>query len=113
MRTKSRHSGESPAILPSAQTACKRENKLQRERVLRHKERVTCSLTSSFGLMRSCTKMGTAPFAMTTRVCSDVPDAMFVNAHALSNCSIGLSPICAKELQSTERRKRGEMLLNE
>ena len=38
--------------------------------------------------------MGTAPLAMTTRVCSDVPEAMFVSAHAASNCSIGLSPHC-------------------
>mmetsp|Transcript_43523 Transcript_43523/g.120355 ORF Transcript_43523/g.120355 Transcript_43523/m.120355 type:complete len:209 (-) Transcript_43523:205-831(-) len=74
VRTKSRHSGESPAMLPSAHTACSR--------------------TSSFGLMRSCTKMGTAPLAITTRVCSEVPEAMFVSAQALSNCSIGLSPIC-------------------
>mmetsp|Transcript_27166 Transcript_27166/g.61396 ORF Transcript_27166/g.61396 Transcript_27166/m.61396 type:complete len:234 (-) Transcript_27166:271-972(-) len=72
--TISRHSGESPAILPRAQTAC--------------------SLTSSFGLISSCTKMGTAPFAITTRVCSDVPDAILVSAQALSNCNIGLSPIC-------------------
>mmetsp|Transcript_45701 Transcript_45701/g.148557 ORF Transcript_45701/g.148557 Transcript_45701/m.148557 type:complete len:377 (-) Transcript_45701:232-1362(-) len=72
--TRSRHSGESPAMLPSAQTACSR--------------------TSSLGDIRSCTKMGTAPLAITTRVCSDVPDAMLVSAHALSNCSIGLSPHC-------------------
>ena len=72
--TRSRHSGESPAMLPSAHTACSR--------------------TSSFGLSSSWTKIGTAPLAMTTRVCSDVPDAMFVSAHALSNCSIGLSPHC-------------------
>ena len=38
--------------------------------------------------------MGTAPLAMTTRVCSDVPEAMFVSAHAASNWSIGLSPHC-------------------
>mmetsp|Transcript_5160 Transcript_5160/g.11211 ORF Transcript_5160/g.11211 Transcript_5160/m.11211 type:complete len:420 (-) Transcript_5160:345-1604(-) len=75
-RTRSRHSGESPAMLPRAHTACSR--------------------TSSLGLMSSCTKMGTAPLAMTTRVCSDVPEAMLVSAHADSNWSIGLSPHCRK-----------------
>mmetsp|Transcript_2162 Transcript_2162/g.6387 ORF Transcript_2162/g.6387 Transcript_2162/m.6387 type:complete len:248 (+) Transcript_2162:1009-1752(+) len=67
--TKSRHVGESPAMLPSAQTACSR--------------------TSSLGDSNNRQKMGTAPSSMTTRVCSDVPDAMFVSAHAASNCSAG------------------------
>ena len=31
--------------------------------------------------------MGTAPFSITMRVWSDVPDATFVKAHAASNCS--------------------------
>lgn len=31
-------------------------------------------------------KTGTAPDSMTTWVCSDVPEAMFVKAHAASNC---------------------------
>lgn len=30
--------------------------------------------------------MGTAPLSMTTRVCSEVPEATFVSAHAASNC---------------------------
>mmetsp|Transcript_21097 Transcript_21097/g.60192 ORF Transcript_21097/g.60192 Transcript_21097/m.60192 type:complete len:259 (-) Transcript_21097:507-1283(-) len=72
--TKSRHGGESPAILPRAHTAC--------------------SLTSSFGLERMRTKIGTAPTSMTTLVWSDVPEAMFVNAQAASNCNAGLSSRC-------------------
>ena len=72
--TLSRVAVVSPAMLPSAHTACSR--------------------TSSFGESKSCTKMGTAPLAMTTRVCSEVPEAMLVRAHALSNWSIGLSPHC-------------------
>ena len=32
-------------------------------------------------------KYGTAPAWITTCVCSDVPDAMFVSAHAASNCT--------------------------
>lgn len=31
--------------------------------------------------------MGTAPWSITTRVWSDVPDAMFVSAQAASNCT--------------------------
>mmetsp|Transcript_18048 Transcript_18048/g.46638 ORF Transcript_18048/g.46638 Transcript_18048/m.46638 type:complete len:268 (-) Transcript_18048:483-1286(-) len=69
--TRSRHSGESPAMLPSAHTACSR--------------------TSSLSESSSCTKMGTAPFEITSRVCSDVPDAMLVSAHAASNWRAGLS----------------------
>ena len=38
--------------------------------------------------------MGTAPESITTRVCSDVPDAMLVSAHAASNCSAGVSSRC-------------------
>ena len=53
-----------------------------------------CSRTSSLGLIRSCTKIGTAPLAITMRVCSLVPDAMLVSAHAASNWSIGLSADC-------------------
>ena len=73
-RTRSRHSGESPAMLPSAHTASSR--------------------TSSFGDVSSCTKMGTAPWAITTCACSDVPELMFVSAHAASNWSVGLSAHC-------------------
>ena len=61
-RTRSRQSGESPAMFPSAHTACSR--------------------TSSFGLARRRTKIGTAPKLITTRVCSLVPEAIFVNAQA-------------------------------
>jgi hypothetical protein len=46
----------------------------------------TCSRTSSLGELRSWTKIGTAPWSMTTRVWSDVPDAILVSAHAASNC---------------------------
>mmetsp|Transcript_5934 Transcript_5934/g.17654 ORF Transcript_5934/g.17654 Transcript_5934/m.17654 type:complete len:204 (-) Transcript_5934:193-804(-) len=70
--TRSRHSGESPAMLPRAHTACSR--------------------TSSLAESSSCTKMGTAPLEITSLVCSEVPEAMFVSAHAASNCSAGLSP---------------------
>ncbi len=69
--TISRHSAESPAIFPSAQTACSR--------------------TSSFVDKSSWQKIGTAPCWMTVRVSSDVPDAMFVKAHAASNCNVGFS----------------------
>lgn len=31
--------------------------------------------------------MGTAPWSITTRVWSDVPDAIFVSAQAASNCT--------------------------
>ena len=55
-------------MLPSAQTACSR--------------------TSSTGDESSSMKMGTAPASMTTCVCSDVPDAMFVSAQAASNCAV-------------------------
>lgn len=47
----------------------------------------TCSRTSSLGDSSSCTKMGTAPLSMTTLVCSEVPDATLVRAHAASNCA--------------------------
>lgn len=50
-----------------------------------------CSRTSSLGLMSSRTKIGTAPFSITTRVWSLVPLAMLVSAHADSNCKAGLS----------------------
>lgn len=40
------------------------------------------------------TKIGTAPFSMTTLVWSLVPLAMLVNAHADSNCRAGLSSRC-------------------
>ena len=61
---------------------------------LRFPAPLTCSLTSSLGEMRSWTKMGTAPSAITTLVWSEVPDAMLVSAQAASNCSGGLSWRC-------------------
>lgn len=67
-RVKSRKRGPSPAMLPSAQTACSR--------------------TSAWGHEASSMKMGTAPLSMTTRVCSEVPEEMLVSAHvASSSCS--------------------------
>jgi hypothetical protein len=65
--TKSRHCGLSPAMLPSAQTACSR--------------------TSNVGDASSLMNSGTAPEWITTCVFSAVPDAMFVSAHAASNCA--------------------------
>jgi hypothetical protein len=38
--------------------------------------------------------MGTAPWAITTCVCSDVPELMFESAHAASNWSVGLLAHC-------------------
>mmetsp|Transcript_159 Transcript_159/g.264 ORF Transcript_159/g.264 Transcript_159/m.264 type:complete len:207 (-) Transcript_159:13-633(-) len=72
--TRSRQGGESPAMLPNAHTAC--------------------SLTSSLGLSNNLTNMGTAPTSITTLVCSLVPLAIFVKAHAASNCKAGLSSLC-------------------
>lgn len=46
---------------------------------------LTCSRTSSLGEARSFTNIGTAPLSITTLVFSDVPEAMFVRAHAASN----------------------------
>lgn len=63
--TWSLHSGESPAMLPSAHTAC--------------------SCTSSLLELSNSMNMGTAPASITIRVCSDVPEAMFVSAQAASN----------------------------
>jgi hypothetical protein len=45
----------------------------------------TCSRTSSLGEPSSLTKIGTAPWSITTFVFSEVPDAMFVRAQAASN----------------------------
>lgn len=64
-KTKSRHNGESPAIFPNAQTAC--------------------SCTSSCGDSNKYINTGTASASITFLVCSDVPEAIFVNAHAASN----------------------------
>mmetsp|Transcript_14938 Transcript_14938/g.32998 ORF Transcript_14938/g.32998 Transcript_14938/m.32998 type:complete len:223 (-) Transcript_14938:112-780(-) len=78
--TRSLHCTLSPATLPSAQAACSR--------------------TSSLGLISSRMKIGTAPASITYRVCSEVPEAMFVRAQAASNCRAGFSAICRK---STKR----------
>ena len=64
-RTMSRQSGPSPAMLPSAHTACSR--------------------TSSAGDSSSPMKMGMAPASMTVAVWSRCPEAMFVSAQAASN----------------------------
>mmetsp|Transcript_16699 Transcript_16699/g.43914 ORF Transcript_16699/g.43914 Transcript_16699/m.43914 type:complete len:307 (+) Transcript_16699:993-1913(+) len=66
-RTRSRRRGQSPAMLPSAQTAC--------------------SETAMCGEPRSVTRAGTASCFTTTSHCAAVPDAMFVRHHAASNCS--------------------------
>ena len=55
--------------------------------------RRACSFTSSLGLVRSRAKMETAPWSTTTRQCSDVPAATFVNAQALSIWSSVLSSL--------------------
>jgi len=46
-----------------------------------------CSQTSSFGELKSFTKLGMAPVLTTSMVCSKVPEAMLVRAHVASNCS--------------------------
>jgi hypothetical protein len=78
-RTMSRHSAESPAMFPSAHTACSR------------------TLGSSF--RSSWIKMGIAPLSMTARVWVGVPLATFVRAHAASNWSLG----SGTERNSTKR----------
>lgn len=45
-----------------------------------------CSATLFDGDFSKLTNFGTAPALATVTVCSDVPDAMLVNAHAASNC---------------------------
>mmetsp|Transcript_25861 Transcript_25861/g.71330 ORF Transcript_25861/g.71330 Transcript_25861/m.71330 type:complete len:465 (+) Transcript_25861:780-2174(+) len=69
--TKSRQRGESPAMLPSAH--------------------IDCSRTAVSGCCISATNTGTAPLSITTRACSDVPDATLVIAHAASKTSVGSS----------------------
>mmetsp|Transcript_110251 Transcript_110251/g.311027 ORF Transcript_110251/g.311027 Transcript_110251/m.311027 type:complete len:350 (+) Transcript_110251:466-1515(+) len=67
--TRSRKFGESPAMLPNAQTACSR--------------------TSSLVDCKRFTKTGKAPWSTTTFVWSAEPEAMFVSTHAASNCRSG------------------------
>mmetsp|Transcript_20388 Transcript_20388/g.65167 ORF Transcript_20388/g.65167 Transcript_20388/m.65167 type:complete len:375 (-) Transcript_20388:373-1497(-) len=69
--TRSRHRGESPAMLPKAHIDCSRK------------------FESSW--RASCTSTGTAPLSRRTRVCSEVPEATLVTAHAASNASMGSS----------------------
>lgn len=66
-RTRSRGIAPSPAMFPSAHTAC--------------------SATLGDADLSNATNFGIAPCLTTTRVCSDVPDATFVKAHAASNCN--------------------------
>lgn len=66
LRIKSRACGPSPAIFPKAHTAC--------------------SLTKGDTDLSSFTNFSTAPCSITFCVCSDVPEAIFVNTHAASNC---------------------------
>lgn len=70
VRIRSRALGPSPAIFPKPHTAC--------------------SATLGDGDFSSITKSGTAPYFITTCVCSDVPEATLVNAHAASNCKATL-----------------------
>ena len=70
LRTKSLALDPSPAIFPKAQTAC--------------------SATFEAGDFKSSTNLGIPPFAITTCVCSDVPEATFVNAQHASNWRRGL-----------------------
>lgn len=66
LSTSSRVGAPSPAILPNAQTDC-----------LATLIDADCNRLTSFGI---------APALTTASVWSDVPDAMFVNAHAASYC---------------------------
>ena len=49
------------------------------------RQRCSYSQTLSLGELRSYANMGTTPLSITTLVCSDVPEAMFVRAQAASN----------------------------
>mmetsp|Transcript_126875 Transcript_126875/g.364924 ORF Transcript_126875/g.364924 Transcript_126875/m.364924 type:complete len:332 (-) Transcript_126875:103-1098(-) len=79
-RTKSRKFAQSPAMFPSAHTACSR--------------------TSSSGDCKSSTKSGKAPCSTTMRVWSAVPEAMLVSTQAASNWSLG----CPTSLRSCTTR---------
>mmetsp|Transcript_5917 Transcript_5917/g.14032 ORF Transcript_5917/g.14032 Transcript_5917/m.14032 type:complete len:342 (+) Transcript_5917:785-1810(+) len=70
--TTSRAGTESPAMLPSAQT--------------------TCSWMSSLGERSFSTKIGTTSRSSSSCTFSVVPAAMFVRAHAVSNCNSRQSP---------------------
>mmetsp|Transcript_99774 Transcript_99774/g.281696 ORF Transcript_99774/g.281696 Transcript_99774/m.281696 type:complete len:248 (-) Transcript_99774:695-1438(-) len=64
---KSRSATESPAMLPSAHTACSR--------------------TSPFGEPNNRMKAGSAPTSTTALVCGAEPEAMLVSTHKISNWS--------------------------
>lgn len=68
--TRSRSAGPSPMMFPRAHTAC--------------------SQTFGCGDDNNLRNNGTAPECTTAIVCADVPEAMFVKAHAASNCKFGL-----------------------
>lgn len=99
-RTRSRYLGESAAILPNAHTACISKWMLKKghthdlqlakihRRFMVSNSRYTCSRTSSLGEARSFTKIGTAPWSITTFVFSEVPEVMFVRAHAALNYTL-------------------------
>jgi hypothetical protein len=84
-------------MFPKAHTACKVEQNQPFGRVGRitYEElllrstmaltHLTCSLTSSLVDRRSWTNRGTAPFSITSRVLSEVPEATLVRAQAASN----------------------------
>ena len=76
--TKSRHCGLSPAIFPSAHTAC--------------------SLTSRTEEDNNLMNSGTAPALITTCVCSAVPEAILVRAQAASNCQKLLPSTCNSQV---------------
>ena len=67
---------------------------------------LTCSRTSSLGDASSCTKIGTAPLSITTRVCSDVPDATFVSAQAASNWT-GPTPVSTTAVRQVSSTRAG------
>lgn len=54
------------------------------------KAHTACSQTFCWLESNKCKKCGTAPAATTACVWGDVPLAMFVKAHAASNCNDGL-----------------------
>ena len=69
LSTSSRIVAESPAMLPSAHTACSR--------------------TSSLGEESSSVILGTMPSFTQAATCSEVPETMLVSAQAASNCRVG------------------------
>ena len=84
-------------MFPKAHTACKveqnqlfgRTRRITYEELLLRSTKAsthhTCSLTSSLVDRKSWTNRGTAPFSITSRVLSEVPEATLVRAQAASN----------------------------